>query len=136
MAAHIDLSVIAIVVHHPLIGIVKKNGIMLVDFALHVGQQGDDGGGSDLPRLHLAFPTHSHDHDGRPCRRRSDSSAPAQAPRYASRWANAIVGGLAVSKPHAVYDTGGLYLPRQAAGLVVRQEKPAIDGSSANTDAG
>ena len=38
MAAHLDLSVIAIVGIILLIGIVKKNGIMLVDFALHVGQ--------------------------------------------------------------------------------------------------
>ncbi|KJC56688.1 acriflavine resistance protein B [Bradyrhizobium sp. LTSPM299] len=35
MAAHYDLSVIAIVGIILLIGIVKKNGIMLVDFALH-----------------------------------------------------------------------------------------------------
>jgi hydrophobe/amphiphile efflux-1 (HAE1) family protein len=36
MAVHYDLSVIAIVGIILLIGIVKKNGIMLVDFALHV----------------------------------------------------------------------------------------------------
>ena len=36
MAVHIDLSVIAIVGIILLIGIVKKNGIMLVDFAQHV----------------------------------------------------------------------------------------------------
>ena len=36
MAVHYDLSVIAIVGIVLLIGIVKKNGIMLVDFALHV----------------------------------------------------------------------------------------------------
>jgi len=36
MAAHYDLSVIAIVGIILLIGIVKKNGIMLVDFAQHV----------------------------------------------------------------------------------------------------
>src|SRR6202051_3865029 len=36
MAAHFDLSVIAIVGIILLIGIVKKNGIMLVDFAQHV----------------------------------------------------------------------------------------------------
>jgi multidrug efflux pump subunit AcrB len=36
MAAHYDLSVIATVGIILLIGIVKKNGIMLVDFALHV----------------------------------------------------------------------------------------------------
>ena len=36
MAVHYDLSVIAIVGITLLIGIVKKNGIMLVDFAQHV----------------------------------------------------------------------------------------------------
>jgi HAE1 family hydrophobic/amphiphilic exporter-1 len=39
MAVHFDLSVIAIVGIILLIGIVKKNGIMLVDFALHVEHQ-------------------------------------------------------------------------------------------------
>jgi len=39
MAVHFDLSVIAIVGIILLIGIVKKNGIMLVDFALHAEQQ-------------------------------------------------------------------------------------------------
>jgi HAE1 family hydrophobic/amphiphilic exporter-1 len=38
MAAHLDLSVIAIVGIILLIGIVKKNGIMLVDFAIHAEQ--------------------------------------------------------------------------------------------------
>lgn len=38
MAAHLDLSVIAIVGIILLIGIVKKNGIMLIDFALHAEQ--------------------------------------------------------------------------------------------------
>jgi HAE1 family hydrophobic/amphiphilic exporter-1 len=38
MAAHFDLSVIAVVGIILLIGIVKKNGIMLVDFAIHAEQ--------------------------------------------------------------------------------------------------
>jgi multidrug efflux pump subunit AcrB len=40
MAVHLDLSVIAIVGIILLIGIVKKNGIMLVDFALQAEQEG------------------------------------------------------------------------------------------------
>ncbi len=39
MAARLDLSVIAIIGIILLIGIVKKNGIMLVDFALHVERE-------------------------------------------------------------------------------------------------
>ena len=51
MAAHFDLSVIAIVGILLLIGIVKKNGIMLVDFALQVEQQqAPDGRGSRSTR--------------------------------------------------------------------------------------
>ena len=39
MAVHMDLSVIAIIGIILLIGIVKKNGIMLVDFALEARAQ-------------------------------------------------------------------------------------------------
>jgi multidrug efflux pump len=41
MAVHLDLSVIAIIGIILLIGIVKKNGIMLVDFALHAEREQD-----------------------------------------------------------------------------------------------
>ncbi len=66
-----DLSVIAIIGIILLIGIVKKNGIILVDFALEVQrEQGLESGGFDLPGLHPAVPAHSDDHDGSPARRR------------------------------------------------------------------
>ncbi|MGL1747202.1 efflux RND transporter permease subunit, partial [Vibrio parahaemolyticus] len=39
LAVHMDLSVIAIIGIILLIGIVKKNGIMLVDFALEVQRE-------------------------------------------------------------------------------------------------
>ena len=41
MAVHLDLSVIAIIGFILLIGIVKKNGIMLVDFALQAEREQD-----------------------------------------------------------------------------------------------
>ena len=73
MAAHYDLSVIAIVGIILLIGIVKKNGIMLVDFALQAEQnEGLSTEEVDLSGLHQALSPHSHDHDGGAARRRAD----------------------------------------------------------------
>ena len=65
MAVHFDLSVIAIVGIILLIGIVKKNGIMLVDFAL-AGRAPPwhDPGAGDLPGLRAALPADPDDHHG------------------------------------------------------------------------
>ena len=89
MAVHLDLSVIAIIGIILLIGIVKKNGIMLVDFALQVEREEElDPGGVDLSRLHVALPADpDDDHGGLAWRRAADARAPATAPNCASRWA-------------------------------------------------
>ena len=65
MAFHFDLSVIAIVGIILLIGIVKKNGIMLIDFALERrARTRPDLGTGDLPSLRAAFPADPDDHHG------------------------------------------------------------------------
>ena len=65
MAFHFDLSVIAMVGIILLIGIVKKNGIMLVDFALEAERsQGLTRRGIDLPGLRPALPADPDDDDG------------------------------------------------------------------------
>ena len=70
MAAHFDLSVIAIVGIILLIGIVKKNGIMLVDFALACRtQRRPVDRRSDLSGLHQALPADPDDDDGGDARR-------------------------------------------------------------------
>ena len=61
-----DLSVVAIIGIILLIGIVKKNGIMMVDFALEARAQARQ----ELHRCHLrslpaALPSHHDDHHGR-----------------------------------------------------------------------
>ena len=73
MAVFTTISVIAIVGIILLIGIVKKNGIMLVDFALHVEHsEGLTARGINLPGLRDALPTNSDDHDGGTAWRRTD----------------------------------------------------------------
>ena len=61
-----DLSVIAIIGIIMLIGIVKKNGIMMVDFAMSAERRTTSvAGGSDLPGLRPALPSDHDDDDVR-----------------------------------------------------------------------
>ena len=87
MAVHFDLSVIAIVGIILLIGIVKKNGIMLVDFALEAERNAwPDARRGDLPGLRAALPADPDDHDGGAARRRAaDARHAAPARKSASR---------------------------------------------------
>ncbi len=69
---HQDLSVVAIIGLVLLIGIVKKNGIMMVDFALE-GQRkhGKDSTEAIFDAATTAVPSHHDDHDGRAAGRHS-----------------------------------------------------------------
>ena len=133
MAVHFDLSVIAIVGIILLIGIVKKNGIMLVDFALHAEQQrGTDGRGSDLPGLHAALPADPDDHDGGAARRRADDARHRRrARRSASRSATPSSAASLVSQLLTLYTTPVvyIYLDRLQTWLFGKQ-KPAIEGDA------
>ena len=92
---HMDLSVIGIIGIILLIGIVKKNGIMLVDFAIAAERDrtcapidGDPGG------LPVALPADPDDDRGRDAGRRAAGArhtAPARscANRSATRWSAA-----------------------------------------------
>ena len=87
---HMDLSVIALIGIILLIGIVKKNAIMMIDFALAAERKrGQDFRGRDLSGLPAAFPPDPDDHHGRdvaaPCR---SPSARAPARNCAGRWAS------------------------------------------------
>ena len=65
MIFHYDLSVIALIGVILLIGIVKKNGIMMVDFAINAERRdGDDAAERDPPGLPAALPADPDDHDG------------------------------------------------------------------------
>ena len=89
---HQDLSIVAIIGIVLLIGIVEKNGIMMVDFALEAErQQGKELDGSDLRGLPAALPADHDDDDGGAAGRHSagvrqrawDRSC---AGRWALRW--------------------------------------------------
>ncbi len=91
--ASLDLSVVAVIGILMLIGIVKKNAIMMIDVALDVAARGHGAAGCDLSRLHPALPP-DHDDDlcrahgraaDRPRRRRQRGAAPAARHRGGRR---------------------------------------------------
>ncbi len=64
MLFHADLSVIALIGIILLIGIVKKNAIMMIDFAVEAERERKNFRGIHLPGLLAAFPPDHDDHDG------------------------------------------------------------------------
>src|SRR4051812_15228837 len=137
MAVHYDLSVIAIVGIILLIGIVKKNGIMLVDFALHVGQQEGLTAEEAIYRACIMR--------FRPILMTTMAAMLAGVPMMLGTGAGseirqplgyAIVGGLAVSQILTLYTTPVvyIYLDRLQTWLFGKQ-KPAISDSANLTPA-
>ena len=117
MAFHYDLSVIAIVGIILLIGIVKKNGMMLVDFALHTEQNegltAEEEEEIDLQGLCTALSADPDDHDGGVARRRADDD------RYRRRLRASPAARLyhrrrlsRVATADALHHAGGIYLSR------------------------
>ena len=84
------VHVIALIGIMLLIGIVKKNAIMMIDFALEAErEQGMSPQRGDLPGVPAALPADHDDDDGGAARRRCRSrSAPAPAPSCAGRSAS------------------------------------------------
>jgi len=87
-----DLSIIAIIGIILLIGIVKKNAIMMIDFALDAERNEKDGAARcDLPGVPVAIPADHDDDDVRHSRRaavddRVGRGFRAAFTRWASRW--------------------------------------------------
>ena len=89
MLFHQDLSVVAIIGLVLLLGIVKKNGIMIVDFALQGGAGRQERDRCRLRGVPAAVSAHHDDHHGRAARRACRSlSAPASARSCAVRSAS------------------------------------------------
>ena len=85
-----DLNVISIIGIVLLIGIVKKNAIMMIDFALQAEREGGhEHRGRDLPGLHAALPAdHDDDHGGAVRRAAAGLRDRARARNFAGRWAS------------------------------------------------
>jgi HAE1 family hydrophobic/amphiphilic exporter-1 len=134
MAAHYDLSVIAIVGIILLIGIVKKNGIMLVDFAQHVEhEQGLTAEDSIYQACIMRFrpilmTTMAALLGGVPMMLGSGVGSELRQPL-----GYAIVGGLALSQILTLYTTPVvyIYLDRLQTWLFGEKRKQAVSSSAA-----
>jgi HAE1 family hydrophobic/amphiphilic exporter-1 len=134
MAVHYDLSVIAIVGIILLIGIVKKNGIMLVDFAQHVEhEQGLTAEESIYQACIMRFrpilmTTMAALLGGVPMMLGSGVGSELRQPL-----GYAIVGGLALSQILTLYTTPVvyIYLDRLQTWLFGERRKPAASDSAA-----
>ena len=109
---HMDLNIYAFVGLIMLIGIVKKNAIMQIDFALDAERnQGMTPTRGDLRRLPDPFPAHHDDHHGGAAGRGADRAGLRRGRRSA---AAAGPGGgrrpAVLAARHAVSDAGGLHL--------------------------
>ncbi len=86
---HMQLDVIGLIGIILLIGIVKKNAIMMIDFALGSGTHRQVGRGGDLRGGPDALPPHHDDHGGRPAGRvAAGRSGEAWDRKFAARWAS------------------------------------------------
>ena len=135
--ARTELSVIAVIGILLLIGIVKKNGIMMVDFALETERkEGKETGGGDLPGLSSAVPADHDDHHGRGARcfasgrgNRGCIRAPPAARHHHRRRTYFQPGA------HALHDAGDVPLPRSFQALDEGQARGrAVENDGRNSD--
>ena len=135
MLFHIDLNIYAFVGLIMLVGIVKKNAIMMIDFAIDAQRRGQSAGRRHLPGLPAALPSDHDDHDGRAdgdIAHRARVRAPAASRGGRSGWRSS---GLIVSQLLTLYITPVIYLYMESFQNWVRRHLPRRHEESPSTAA-
>ena len=106
-----DLSVIALIGIILLIGIVKKNAILMIDFAVQAEREGRQvPSRRHLRSLPAALPPDHDDHHGRAARRAAAGARNGVGSELRRPLGITIVGGLIVSQMLTLFTTPVVYL--------------------------